>query len=463
MKKSPAILALLLAGSLMAHAAQAPPAAGGGQQPQKKEIKDPAEYNAYINAVQASDPNAKIAALEAFLNQYPNSVMKDDALEALAAAYSQTNNAQKTLDTAQRLLQVNPCNLRGLFFQAYLGRSLAEGPNAAANAQYAQTAGQSGAKGLECMGSATKPEGMADADWEKFKTQLRPIFEGSVGFAALQNKDYPAAAQHLQAQLQAATQLQPPPQPADLLRIVYPLAIALLEQSPPNPLGLYYAAEAVDLAPNPQAQQQLNTYARSRYRRYHGSDEGYPELLAQAKTSPVAPAGFTVKPAPTPAEQAAALCNSKAVKDMSFDEIQLCLTAGNQPIADKVWGEIKDKPIAIEGKLTAATPGATAKDPAKLAIAGTAEDVDANKPDIDLTLAGPLPAKGTPQAGTMIQFQGTPRTYTPNPFMVHMDSGLFVGSTAKAIEAANSAKKPPVRKPPAGTRRGATTRKKPSA
>src|SRR6266705_2611153 len=47
MKKSPVILALLLAGSLWAQTAQAPPAgaAAGGQQTQKKEIKDPAEYN----------------------------------------------------------------------------------------------------------------------------------------------------------------------------------------------------------------------------------------------------------------------------------------------------------------------------------------------------------------------------------------------------------------------------------
>jgi TolA-binding protein len=43
---------------------------------QKKEIKDPAEYNAYVGAVQQSDPAAKVSGLEAFLTQYPNSVMK---------------------------------------------------------------------------------------------------------------------------------------------------------------------------------------------------------------------------------------------------------------------------------------------------------------------------------------------------------------------------------------------------
>jgi TolA-binding protein len=63
--------------------AQQPAAAGQAapQAPQqKKEIKDPAEYNAYVGAVQQSNPQAKASALESFLQQYPNSVMKTDAL-----------------------------------------------------------------------------------------------------------------------------------------------------------------------------------------------------------------------------------------------------------------------------------------------------------------------------------------------------------------------------------------------
>src|SRR6267154_1796080 len=60
--------------------AQTPPAAPAAQAPV---IKDPAEYNAYVGAVQQTDPNAKISGLEAFLAQYPNSVMKNQALEIL--------------------------------------------------------------------------------------------------------------------------------------------------------------------------------------------------------------------------------------------------------------------------------------------------------------------------------------------------------------------------------------------
>src|SRR3977135_585553 len=84
--------------------AQGQPAAPAAQAPV---IKDPAEYNAYVGAVQQTDPNAKISGLEAFLAQYPNSVMKEDALELLMVAYQQTNNAAKMNEAAQRLLQAN--------------------------------------------------------------------------------------------------------------------------------------------------------------------------------------------------------------------------------------------------------------------------------------------------------------------------------------------------------------------
>src|SRR5260370_30588641 len=69
-----------------------PPATGNpacqpAGEPQKKEIKDPAEYNAYVNATGITDPATRANALEQFIAQYPTSVVKDDALEQLMGAY----------------------------------------------------------------------------------------------------------------------------------------------------------------------------------------------------------------------------------------------------------------------------------------------------------------------------------------------------------------------------------------
>jgi len=68
------------------------PAAGESQAnvpTSQKVIKDPAEYNAYITALNTTDPAAKGAAMEAFVAQYPNSIVKIDALEQAMGAYQQ--------------------------------------------------------------------------------------------------------------------------------------------------------------------------------------------------------------------------------------------------------------------------------------------------------------------------------------------------------------------------------------
>jgi tetratricopeptide (TPR) repeat protein len=219
-------------------AAPAQTPAAPAQPQQKKEIKDPAEYNAYVGAIQQTDPTAQISGLEAFLAQYPNSVMKEDALETLMVAYQKTNNQAKMLDAAQRILQANPNNLRALALLAYIKRAQAEAGQDAQNnltqgAQYAD-------RGLQALQTAPKPDGTSDADFNKMKTQMSAIFNGTSGMAALQAKNYPQAQQRLRAAVQA--------DPNDL-RNVYPLALADLTGTPPNSVeGLYFIARAADLA-----------------------------------------------------------------------------------------------------------------------------------------------------------------------------------------------------------------------
>ncbi len=412
-------------------AGQQPPAAGqpaaAAPQQQKKEIKDPAEYNAYMGALNTADPSQKAIALEGFLQQFPNSVMKEDALELLMAAYQQGGNMQKVTDTAQRILQVDPNNLKALALLTFLNRANATTPQALAQAA------QYGQQGLQALNKAQKPEGMNDADWQKLKSQVAPIFSGAVGQNAYATKDYATAQKELQAAVDA--------NPNDLTN-VYPLGAAYLESTPPNPLGLWYIARAAALAgqnPQQQAQQQaIARYGRARYIKYHGGDDGWNELLQQAAASPQPPAGFTVKPAPTPAEQAGLLVQQKKVSDMSFDEIQLVLTSGNQQAADQVWNDLKGKPTKFVAKVMEATP-------AKLTLSATAEDIDKNAADISLEMRAAIPARLVPKPGAMVPVQGTPVSYTANPFMITMSDGVL-GASEKPAAAAPATKKAPAKK-----------------
>jgi hypothetical protein len=399
-------------------------------QQQKKEIKDPAEYNAYVGAVQQADAAAKISGLEAFLSQYPNSVMKEDALELLMGAYQQTNNAAKMNDAAQRLLQANPNNLRALALMAYTKRAAAEAnqnpqQNLAEAAQYAD-------RGLQALKTATKPEGMSDVDFEKLKSQMSTVFNGVAGIAALQSKNFPLAEERLRAAVQG--------DPNDL-RNVYPLALAYLTATPPDPVnGLFFIARAANLAAGSPGQAQIMAYGKSQYTKYHGSDQGWTDLLALAKTTPLPPQGFTITQyvPPTPAEQAAEIIKNKTpdeIKKLSFAEWELVLSAGKPEDAEKVWNVIKGLPLQMEGIVISVSP-------TKLEIAASQDDIEKKRADIELTMMGPIPARLMPKEGATLDFEGTPASYTPSPFVMVMEKGTLLTKAAPA-----PAKKPARKRP----------------
>lgn len=377
---------------------------------QKKEIKDPAEYNSYVGATQQTNPQAKISGLLDFLQRYPNSVVKEDALEHLMTAYQQTGDAPKAMETVARLLEVSPNNLRGLAVMAYSKRQAAlAGQDAAKNAADAEDMGQ---RGLKNLATAVKPEGMSDDDWAKLKQQYSLVFNSAVGFGELQKKNLAEAAKYLQAAVQI--------DPAQFYDVYY-LGVAYVQQDPINPLGLFYLARAVNLS-NDNAD--VTKFGKYYYGKYHGSMDGWDPLVAQTKTTTLPPEGFTVKPAPTLADQARALVNSKDPKMMSFAEWELILGAGEPPVADKVWNIIKGQSVEFAGQVISATRST-------LLIAATVDAIEKNQPDVEVSMSTPLPLRSVPKAGAEIQILAVPDSYEPKPFVMKMSKGILRPSSPR--------------------------------
>ena len=413
-----------------AQATPAPAQAAPAAPAPKKEIKDPAEYNAYMGAAGQSDPAAQISGFEAFLAQYPNSNFKEEALEYLMSAYQKTGNTAKMIDTAQKLLQVNPCNIRALALIAYSKQAMATaGQNAQQN--YAD-AGQAGEKGLQCLQTATKPDATSAADWDKLKTQTTSIFSGAAGLGAYQAKDFAKAEQFLRAAVEG--------DPTNLLN-VYDLALAYLTAGPTEKDvdGLFFIARASNLAQG-AGKDQIAKFGKSKYTKYHGSDDGWSALLAQTATTPLPAAGFTITQyvPPTPAEQAATLIKTKKVEEMSFAEWQLVLSEGTPEDAEKVWGVLKGKPLQMQAHIISVD--SSSKTETKLQLSGSQDDIDAKRADIDLTMSAAIPAKQMPKEDTDFQFQGTPVSYVAKPFTMTMNDGALL---------VKSAPKTPVHRKPA--------------
>jgi tetratricopeptide (TPR) repeat protein len=423
MKKSLVAILLTFAGIATGQQAttqpQSQPAAAQPQQ--KKEIKDPAEYNAYVGAVQQTDAAAKISGLEAFLAQYPNSVMKEDALELLMGTYQGAGNQAKVIDTANRLLTSNPNNVRALVLLAYTERASQKWADAKQHAE----------RGLQAIPGMSKPDGVSDADFEKQKGQFAGVLNSVAGFSALQLKDNAGAEKYLRAAVEADP---------NNVENVYPLALASLTSTPEDDVnGLFFIARAANLVKDPAGKAQITKFGHSKYVKYHGAEDGWNELLAQTATMPLPPAGFSIKQyvPPTPAEQAADLVKTKAPKEMSFAEWELVLSAGAPEDADKVWSAVKGVALQMEGTVIKASP-------TELQIAASQDDIDQKRADIVIAMGGTIPAKLMPAEGSTLDFAGTPLSYTPSPFVMSMEKGALLTKAAPAAP-----KKPPVHHRPA--------------
>ena len=331
------------------------------------------------------------------------------------ALYQGMNDAPRTMAMANQILQSFPNNVRALALIVYSKRNAAQsGSNPQQNQQDLADARQMSERGLAALKIAVKPEGMSDADFETFKNQVAVVFNGATGLWSLQNKNYPKAQEHLRAAVNS--------NPNDF-KDVYPLALAYLSAKPSDDInGLWFAARAVNLATAAgfpaQSVTAISEFGRKRFIRYHGGEDGWPELLAQTKTTPLPPAGFTIPAAPSLAQQAKALVESKNPKQMNFAEWELVLSAGEPPVADKVWSVIKGQTVQFAGKVISASR-------TTLLIAATVDAIELNQADVEVTMATPLTARMVPKPGADIEILAVPASYEPDPFVMKMTKGAM--------------------------------------
>ena len=154
----------------------------------------PDQFNAYQNATTQTDPAAKAAALESFLQTYPQTPVKNGVLDQLIDTYQQLNQPDKVLSAASRLLQVDPNNMKAIFVSVYVKKTqCAKSLDASGVTTDPQTCDDAAAlaqKGL----TAPKPAGMSDDDWKKLTGGAYPVFHSAIAFDdAVSKKDFEGA------------------------------------------------------------------------------------------------------------------------------------------------------------------------------------------------------------------------------------------------------------------------------
>lgn len=398
--------------SLAAFGAQAVAAPAAAPAPtSQKVVKDPVEYNAYMMALNASDPTLKARAFEAFLTTFPASILKADALEQLMAAYQGVGDNASLEGAARRLVEVEPRNVRALVILSVLARVHAtevtgaeRGTSAAAAADYARRA-------LAAMPDWQPSSDMPVAEFARLKTHSTALLNGALGFDALVRADWP----HAKTYYREAVRLDPTD-----LQNTYQLAIAELQASPLDPEGFWWAAKAEALATaagDAAAAKSAGDYGRAKYARYHGGSDGWDAIAASAKAGAAPPAGFKVAAAPPPAAIAVKAVNENdpatfSVSDWEFVLAQRDASADNRAAADKVWAAIqaKQKNGQVRLKLQMTV---LALSPDGFDAAMSEEAVAARKADVHVTLAGGK----APAVGSQVAVTGVFTGYKPQPFL----------------------------------------------
>jgi hypothetical protein len=423
--------------------AQSPTAAGPSGAKQKA-VKDQGEFEIYNQAIKdASNPQKEIQDLDSWAQKYPDSDFKDDRLYMYFDAYSkmQPPQQQKVVEYGQQLMSkdlnsafpdaAGKLKILNIYYQ--VAWNVATLPNATPE-QLAL--GEKAARQLldlapQYFVAANKPAGTSEADWNKAKQDTIARAQSALVNITLAPASQ-AMARNDYASAEAAYTKALGEYPNNSF-ISYNLGRALSAEARANPdkagdlapRAIYEFVRAAVLdptlggtAPDPK---KITDYATSVYTSYHGSEEGLAQLKEQAKASPLPPAGFSI--------ESKSAADARKQKEFAAQNPQLALWMGiRSQLSDTngqqyFEGQLKDADVsgqngakALKGVVLEGKPACRSKE---LLVAVPEPGQTARTPEITIKLDAPL--TGKPVAGQTIEWDGVPRAFTKEPFMLTME------------------------------------------
>ncbi len=258
----------------------------------------------------------------------------------------------------------------------------------------------------------TPPPNVTPEQWKGARPPMEALGHTTLGWIAMQRKNWDAA----EGEFQKSLQLDPNNGEVDFF-----MGTVIVSQKNPQKMsaGLFYFARAATFEGTgglaPAGRQQALSYVQRAYKGYHGSDEGFNDLVAAAKAGAVPAAGYHI---PTAGEIAQAKQQEQQKKDEAeaashpelvlWKNIKTQLTGADgasyfsSNMKDALLPTLKGKVVKLEPELKPKTVVLALEDGAT--------------PDATLKFEMPLAGKVDP--GTELTFEGVPQSYTASPYMV---------------------------------------------
>lgn len=391
--------------------------------PKGKNVKDQGEYdisNQTFKDITGKNWKQVLTDIDTWKQKYPESDWKDDREFYYLQGLFSTQQFDKAEQFGAQLMdkdlgsmfKSNQGNIIAIYYMVTASAAQLIGHNA--TPEQIAIGDKAAHKLLDFAGTyfvpANKPAGQTDAQFAETRGQMEPVAKGFLlqeavqpGIDAMAKKDCPAA--------EAAYAKALGDYPGNSW-ISYQLAGAYnCDKKPFLALYEYARAAAVDpsLGKSTDANR-VSAFVKRTYTTLHGSDEGYDQLLAQAKSAPLPPADF------------------KIVTD---DELKIAaaekFAKENPELA--VWKNIKDNLASqgdaffqnmkgaelpqLVGIVADAKPACRSK---VLTVYVPLPENTAKTPEITLKFETAL--SGKPEIGSTIKFVGVGDTFAPTPFML---------------------------------------------
>lgn len=384
--------------------------------------KDRGEYDLYVSIGQDQNPKTRLEKLQEWAMKYPKTDYAKQRRDIFLTTYAALNDAKDVFAEAKEILADDPNNFTAhyyemLFTQPYYTQ---------AQSKDTLDEGEKAAKAI-LDGINTPPPNVKADQWAQLRPQVELLADNNLGFIDMQRMDWAGA----EANMQKSLMLDPNQASVDFQMGT---AIASEKKVDRIPAALFYFARAATYSGKGElpaaAKQSALTYVQKQYKNFHGSDDGFNDLLAAVKANPTPPAGFTIKNAneiAQAAEQNEEEWAKAHPQENTWKTLKMALSAPDGPMYFDMGMKGAMLPT-LKAKVVKMEP---ATRPKVLMVALEDGKVDGTMADATLKFDMALPGKV--DEGTEITFEGVGESFTQSPFMLTMtvDKDHIHGWTGK--------------------------------
>jgi tetratricopeptide (TPR) repeat protein len=342
--------------------------------------------------------------LQEWQTKYAATEFEKQRKQLFLVTYVALNQPKEAVGEAKLILADDPKDFTSLYYTMYFTRALAGNnptPDVLDQGEKATTA--------LLANIDTPPPNVTADQWKGARTPVEILGHSTLGWIAMQRKMWDAA----EGEFQKTLAMDP-----NNAEVDYFLGTVIASEKNPQkmPVAIFYFTRAATYdGPTgalPQAgRQQVMDYVKRAYKGYHGSDEGFNDVLTLAKAQAVPPPDYHIRTAKEIAEENQKKQEAEDAKDPQlklWKDIKTQLTGADGAsyfstnMKDALLPPLKGKVVKLEPEMKPKT--------VVLALE------DGTTPDATLKFEMPLAGKVDP--GTELTFEGVPASYTASPYMV---------------------------------------------